>query len=132
MSSIVIPCICILCCYIGIFVYVHKRQNQLVTYQQARLILDQNKSFRIAVGLFASFMLFTICWLPYGIIVMIDYQDRLPRNAVMFTMSLAHLNSCMNPIWYALFNPTFRMGYRNLYSKIFSRSQVSSLTSPNT
>ena len=44
-------------------------------------------------------------------IVMLDYADRLPRSAHMFSMVVAHLNSSMNPLLYALTNPLFQKGY---------------------
>ena len=49
---------------------------------------------------------------------MMDYEDRLPRTAHMFTMALAHLNSSLNPFLYALFNPSFRRGYKMFLRKI--------------
>lgn len=44
-------------------------------------------------------------------IVMTDYADRLPRTAHMFSMEIAHLNSSLNPLLYAIFNPAFQRGY---------------------
>ena len=44
-------------------------------------------------------------------IVMMDYADRLPRTAHMFSMEIAHLNSSLNPLLYAIFNPAFQRGY---------------------
>lgn len=44
-------------------------------------------------------------------IVMLDYADRLPRTAHMFSMEIAHLNSSLNPLLYAIFNPAFQRGY---------------------
>jgi hypothetical protein len=79
---------------------------------------DFHKSIRIAKGLFASFLLFTICWLPYGLIVMSDYNDRFPRAAHMYSMMFAHLNSALNPLLYAFFNPAFQRGYISFFKMI--------------
>jgi hypothetical protein len=84
-----------------------------------RISSDLAKSLRIAKGLFASFMLFALCWLPYGIIVMTDFPDRLPRTAHMFSMAIAHLNSAFNPLLYAIFNPAFQRGYKLFFQIIF-------------
>lgn len=87
---------------------------------------ELNKSLKIAKGLFASFMLFTLCWLPYGMIVMTDFQDRLPRSAQEYSMLVAHLNSSLNPLLYAMFNPAFQRGYLKLLSCLFCRSRTDS------
>lgn len=112
MSSIVVPCLAILFCYIKVFIYSYKSKSK------SRRSNQHNRSMHLAYGLFISFVLFTICWLPYGIIVMVDYEDKLPRSAVMFTMTFAHLNSSFNSILYGLFNSAFRHGYLKLFNKI--------------
>jgi len=52
---------------------------------------------------------------------MCDYQDQLNRNFIMFTMTIAHLNSAMNPILYGIFNTTFKKGYIAFIKIIFCR-----------
>ena len=52
-------------------------------------------------------------------IVMLDFQDKLPRSAHMFSMAIAHLNSSLNPLLYALTNPLFQKGYKVFIRKIF-------------
>ena len=59
--------------------------------------------------------------MPYGVVVMSDFRDILPRTSHMFTMLLAHMNSSMNPILYALTNPAYQRGYKMLFSIIFFR-----------
>jgi hypothetical protein len=125
MSSIVVPCICILFCYFRIFYYVRKSKAKITAKLAKQTAKSTNaemkKSIRIAKGLFASFMLFTLCWLPYGIIVMSDYHDQLPRTAHMFSMLLAHLNSSLNPLLYAIFNPGFQRGYLTFFRVLILR-----------
>jgi hypothetical protein len=61
-----------------------------------------NRSLKLAKGLFASFLLLTLCWLPYGLVVMVDFADTWPNSVITYTMDIAHLNSAMNPVLYAL------------------------------
>ena len=49
---------------------------------------------------------------------MTDFNDRLPRTAHMYTMTIAHLNSALNPILYGIFNPAFQRGYRSFFKLI--------------
>ncbi|RNA16468.1 melatonin receptor type 1B-B-like [Brachionus plicatilis] len=128
LSSIVVPCILIAICYLRIFIYSSKIKSKVLASESSgkRKSSDLRKSLRIAKGLFASFTLFAACWMPYGLVVMTDYQDRYYRTAHMYTMSIAHLNSSLNPILYAVFNPAFQKGYVNFFRLLtFKRREVS-------
>ena len=118
MSSIVIPCLAILFCYIRIFLHSNRSKKKMI--RNGSITRSRHRhSLRLAKGLFAAFMLFTVCWLPYGLIVMVDFEDKLPRSAIMFTMAIAHLNSSLNPVLYGIFNSAFKRGYYNLFRMIF-------------
>jgi hypothetical protein len=36
----------------------------------------------------------------------------------MYTMLFAHMNSSLNPLVYAISNPLFQKGYKNLFNKL--------------
>lgn len=75
-------------------------------------------------GHFVSFLFFASFWLPYSLIVLIDYGDLLPKNALMVSMAIAHFNSALNPFIYGVFNPDFRRGYSNLLKRFFKSDQL--------
>ena len=54
-----------------------------------------------------------------SIIFIIGKDDQLPIPAHAFTNLPAHLNSALNPILYALFNPKIKEGYFKLLNYIF-------------
>lgn len=56
-------------------------------------------------------------------VVMLDYADRLPRSAHMFSMEFAHLNSAFNPLLYAIFNPAFQRGYMLVFRIVFRQKE---------
>jgi hypothetical protein len=57
-----------------------------------------------------------------GIILLVDLEDYLPITAHAFTNLPAHLNSAINPIFYAIFNPKIREGYMMfLYAITFKK-----------
>ena len=56
--------------------------------------------------------------IPIAIIFIIDFENKLPMSAHAFTNLPAHLNSALNPIFYGIFNPIMREGYRNFINKI--------------
>ena len=112
MSSIIVPSMLIIVFYVKIFIFSYRSKSRANS-------TNHNQSIRLAKGLFASFMLFACCWMPFGFLVMIDFADKAPRAAIMYTMTFAHLNSAFNPILYAVFNSAFKRGYEVLFRRAF-------------
>jgi len=52
---------------------------------------------------------------------MVNFDNYLPKTAIMYTMQFAHLNSAFNPILYGLFNPAYQKGYKRFICKILNR-----------
>ena len=100
------PCLFILFSYLKIFLYVHNISKQSKTLDNSL-----NRSYELAKSLFASFITFFVCWIPFGIIYIIDGQDILPRAAILITILFAHLNSSVNFIYYGYFSVQYRRAY---------------------
>ena len=113
MLNIIIPCIIVLILYSRIFVFMPKWLKYELKFSQ-KLV----KELRLAKSLFVSFLFFAAFWLPYSLIVFVDFGSMLPQHALMFSMAIAHFNSSLNAIIYALYNPDFKRGYANLFKKI--------------
>jgi len=103
----------------------------LITYFYSKIYLkvrsvaintaDSNGPMRIIKGLFASCVLFIVCYLPYGFVVISD-DGSYPKEAHMFPMALLHLNSTLNPFLYFFTNTPIREGYKNFFNFLFRRS----------
>ncbi len=117
--SICMPCFLISFFYIKIFVYACLAKSRTMS---ANRILELKHAVKISKGLFGSYILFTICWLPYALVIMIDFDDKFSINLYVWTMFLAICNSTMNPIFYALTNPKFQLGYKNVFNLILFRT----------
>ena len=115
LSSIVFPCIIILYFYVRIFVYAVRSHARVAKNNTAKYL---KHSLRVAKGLFVSYILFVVCWLPYGIACIFDFEDKWPRTVHMYTMLFAHMNSSLNPLVYAISNPLFQKGYKNFFNKM--------------
>lgn len=113
MLNIIIPCIIVLILYSRIFIFMPKWLKYDLKFSQKHV-----KELLLAKSLFVSFLFFATFWLPYSLIVLVDFGSMLPQNALMFSMAIAHFNSSLNAIIYALYNPDFRRGYANLIRKI--------------
>lgn len=55
---------------------------------------------------------------------MMDYADKYPPSIDAYTMAIAHFNSSLNPVLYALSNPAFQRGYKSFLRLIFFRSKA--------
>ena len=55
---------------------------------------------------------------------MINFNNFLPRTAIMYSMQLAHLNSAFNPILYGVFNPAYQNGYKRFIYAILNKPIV--------
>ncbi|XP_072397022.1 D(1A) dopamine receptor-like [Diabrotica undecimpunctata] len=73
----------------------------------------QTKSFQVTLIILGCF---TICWLPYFVIVIYIRTTRNTEAATLYEVffNLAMTNSCMNPLIYAWKNKNFRKAFLNL------------------
>ena len=71
---------------------------------------------------------FVFCWLAYfiGHIVF----DSMPCNFRFWRLFLAHSNSAVNSCLYAVFNQTFRQGYKRLLSSMFCNVRAATRIRP--
>ena len=127
ISLMVIPCFCIMYFYLHIFAATLKAKLNISDEKRLQRV---KKSLQISKGLFASFIVFTLCVLPYAIVMMSDFESKFPVHVHMFLFLLARLNSSLNPILYGATNSLFQSGYRNFLSCIASCSftQIKSQT----
>jgi hypothetical protein len=119
---IVIPCFAVTYFYLKIFIktaQVKKRAKSHDYFKQKKL----NNSFKISKGLFASFFLCVASVLPYGLVIILDYEDTFPRSIHLYVMLFARINSVLNPILYATTNALFRDGFKNFFYLIFNKKK---------
>lgn len=74
----------------------------------------RNDAIRLAKTLFIIFIVFAICWLPYSVLVLIDYDDEFPHEVHLYALLLAHLHATADSIVYGVTNKHFQDGYRKL------------------
>ncbi|XP_056647975.1 5-hydroxytryptamine receptor 1A [Diorhabda carinulata] len=72
-----------------------------------------SKSFQVTLIILGCF---TICWLPYFVIVVYIRSTKSSESATLYEVffNLAMANSCMNPLIYAWKNKNFRKGFFSL------------------
>ncbi|XP_036957668.1 G-protein coupled receptor 84-like [Acanthopagrus latus] len=65
----------------------------------------------------AVFLGFVFCFVPFLLINIADKHDRAPWVLYMFCRNLTWLNSCINPVLYAVMNRQFRQAYHVLLTR---------------
>ncbi|KAG9353659.1 hypothetical protein JZ751_011781 [Albula glossodonta] len=88
------------------------------------------KALKIILGVIIAFF---VCWLPYHIVgLIIEYGDDLPLAELLNSpsLSLAYINSCVNPILYVFIGQDFkdklRMSLRRALENAFSEDMTKS------
>jgi len=103
------------------------------TYDARKRALTQdfvtNKKVKLSLsfsrGMFASFFFFMIAFLPYGIILILDFDNSLPRYIHMSGYILVKFNSILNSILYGTTCELFWKGYKNFLNLIFNKKEYS-------
>ncbi|XP_036955741.1 G-protein coupled receptor 84-like [Acanthopagrus latus] len=65
----------------------------------------------------AVFLGFVFCFVPYLLINIGDKHNRAPQVLYMVCLNLTWLNSCINPVLYAVMNRQFRQAYHVLLTR---------------
>ena len=50
--------------------------------------------------------------MPYGVVIVIGFDDRLSMSIHAFVTLMAHINSALNPVLYCTINPVFKNNLR--------------------
>jgi hypothetical protein len=74
----------------------------------------RNDAIRLAKTLFIIFIVFAVCWMPYSILVLVDYEDKFPHEVHLYALLMAHLHATADPIVYGITNKHFQEGYKRL------------------
>lgn len=78
---------------------------------------DDSEMKRVTRMCFTVFMCFVFCFVPFLVLNIADKKNRAPQVLHMFCANLTWLNSCINPILYAVMNRQFRQAYHALLKR---------------
>ncbi|XP_072308859.1 G-protein coupled receptor 84 [Eucyclogobius newberryi] len=79
---------------------------------------DGGEFKRVTRMCFIVFICFVMCFFPFIILNIVDKNNQAPQVLHMFSANLTWLNSCINPVLYAIMNRQFRQTYRVLLTKL--------------
>ncbi|XP_032370322.1 G-protein coupled receptor 84 [Etheostoma spectabile] len=78
---------------------------------------DDDEFKRVTRMCLTVFLCFVFCFVPFLLLNIADKQNRAPQVLHMFCANLTWLNSCINPMLYAVMNRQFRQAYHVLLTR---------------
>ncbi|XP_070815546.1 G-protein coupled receptor 84 [Chaetodon trifascialis] len=78
---------------------------------------DDGEFRRVTRMCFTVFLCFVFCFVPFLLLNIVDKNNRAPQVLHMFCANLTWLNSCINPVLYAVMNRQFRQAYHVLLTR---------------
>ncbi|XP_074489659.1 G-protein coupled receptor 84 [Sebastes fasciatus] len=78
---------------------------------------DDDEFKRVTRMCFTVFLCFVFCFVPFMLLNIFDKNNRAPQVLHMFSANLTWLNSCINPVLYAVMNRQFRQAYHVLLTR---------------
>lgn len=106
----------------------------VVSSSRPRSSGDDDEFKRVTRMCFTVFLCFVFCFVPFLLLNIADKHNRAPQILHMFCANLTWLNSCINPMLYAVMNRQFRQAYHALLTRAaapfvcllaWSRSRIS-------
>jgi hypothetical protein len=116
-----IPCSLLLYFYLRILTKTIRTRQRAHSHNQFNRETKLDLTF--SIGLFSSLIIFSVSFVPCFILVIFDYEEKLPRAFHLYGRVFILLNSCLNPILYGTTNETFKNGYKNFLNSIFNRKE---------
>ncbi|XP_026129893.1 C3a anaphylatoxin chemotactic receptor-like [Carassius auratus] len=111
-----VPLICITTCY------------GFIAHKLGRSHFHSGRAFRI---MFAVIVAFFLCWLPYHIVDLIVMYGEKSSSSVAsvvdsLAVSLAYVNSCLNPILYVFMGQDFKSKFKlsRVFERVFSEEGI--------
>ena len=117
-----LPAVLIAICNFAVYYYVHKKEIKVAPSSGRLAAASVARSSRMSLRLSRTFTVIFIAyvafWLPYSIIILLDFFYTSRPVAYLYSLLLAHMSSSINSLLYAATNRDFREGYRKLLTKV--------------
>ena len=116
-----IPCSLLFYFYLRILTKTIRTRQRAHSHNQFNRETKLDLTF--SIGLFSSLIIFSVTFVPYFILLIVDYEDKLPRAFHLYGLIFIRINSCLNPILYGTTNKTFENGYKNFLNLILNKKE---------
>nr|XP_015214295.1 PREDICTED: trace amine-associated receptor 13c-like [Lepisosteus oculatus] len=121
--TFILPCFTMIALYVKIFL-VAKRHAKVISSSAERKHVRENtgkiskiSERKAAKRLGIVVLAFLLCWIPFYIWTLIEGNLNVSMTAALFTPTvIVYLNSCVNPILYALLYPWFQKSLKLIFT----------------
>jgi len=117
--------------YLSLYMYVRKSHKRMSTYS-GRSGKNMQTSINLAKTIFIIYAVFSACWIPYALIIVLDTQNSFSHIAHVYIVVFAHLHPSLNWLIYCLTNKKFADAFRTILGlnkcKFTRKSEDSSTT----
>ncbi|XP_052090651.1 melatonin receptor type 1A-like [Mytilus californianus] len=127
-----IPLIVVGVSYFKLFLFVRHKRKQVTSRNSAPNI--DNKSLRLAKAIFIVYAVFSICWIPFAILLVADTDDTFPHEVHLGITVFAHFHPSFNFFIYYFSNRKFKTEFHKIFhivNKENSQVSLSSVTKIN-
>ncbi|XP_035660529.1 melatonin receptor type 1B-A-like [Branchiostoma floridae] len=118
IAGISLPLAVVVCSYSKIFYHVHQSKVRVAVHlANPKGNMNNNVNYeeiRLIKTLVAVCVMFYICWLPYAVVVLADFDDHWPRAVHFMATIMAHGSSSVNCLVYGFMNKKFKTAFRKL------------------
>ena len=107
--------------YVKIYLFFRASRERVAMSSGLRTqgsVRKNEAAIKLAKTLFVIFIVFSVCWTPYAIMVLVDYSLNFPPEVLLFTVAFAHMHSSLNPVVYGITNHHFREAYARILNFI--------------
>ncbi|XP_052090330.1 melatonin receptor type 1B-A-like [Mytilus californianus] len=108
-----IPLIVVGISYLKLFLYVRHKRKQVTSRENAPII--DNKSLRLAKTIFIVYAVFSICWIPFAMLLVADVKDTFSHEVHLSITVFAHLHPSINWLIYFYTNRNFKTGCHKIF-----------------
>ncbi|XP_019617905.1 PREDICTED: melatonin receptor type 1B-B-like [Branchiostoma belcheri] len=112
IAGIGLPLVVVVCSYSKIFYHVHQSKIRVAVHlANPKGNMNNNVNYeeiRLIKTLLAVCVAFYVCWLPYAVVVLADFNDHWPRAVHFLAIVAAHGSSSINCLVYGFMNKKFK------------------------
>ncbi|XP_013419181.1 melatonin receptor type 1B-like [Lingula anatina] len=111
-------------CYYKIFSKIRTAKRNVAQHARTHASTDIHgtsnflKSIKLVRSLIVVYLVFAVCWIPYGVVVTLDFEDQMPFHLHMTVNVLAHTHASVNCAIFFITNRPFRNRCQVLFQKL--------------